>query len=419
MVNSTSKGIGFVYNFYPGVQIRTPKTEDKTIYLTFPKLLFDYSSPFNDAHTYCRGEDEKVENLWKPKIDVFFESGQKKAYNFNCTVREPDKLKSMFYENILFNISGFSPTPNSPVCLLQVDKDKINYLKGFKLIIPATPIGFSDLFFQVQFCSATPMYSNEMIKDGTEFEQIVVLDVTPTFMGSSVYLFLGMAIFSLVLSCLIISAIIHRWKNTIPDFENEIIILNNTTVNSNDSITNNNNKINNNNSNSQNPNNNNCNNKKSNSIKKNKNNTFYDDTEEDEYDQNDNDDENNEEICIENDDDDETLPCDNENNENGIELKSIHCDISYKTYEEKIQYYLNKIDTFFNIPPQNYYIDQHGNNSLSVSHQELLNTLLKSNINNNLIGREDECSSSGSNNNNNNNSNNSNSNNNNNNNNKN
>ncbi|EGC29379.1 hypothetical protein DICPUDRAFT_159045 [Dictyostelium purpureum] len=211
-----------------------------------------------EAHSFC--EDASDQYPWKPKDDVFFEAGQKKEYSFDCKILKPNNVKKMFGSKLLFNVSGFSGTAPT-CCLLHIDKSKIEYFYGYKITIPANPIGFSDLYFDVKFCQATALYSKEKVGQGSIFKQILVLDVTPSFLASSVYIFLGMAVFSLVLSCLIISAIIHRWKSS-------------------DNI----------------------------SI-----------TEDRGY-----------------------------RGNKDIELKSILCDITYKTTEERNQYYLSKIDSFFN-----------------------------------------------------------------------
>eukprot|EP01132_Coremiostelium_polycephalum_P005779 gene5779-7189_t len=158
----------------------------------------------DDANLICKSVVDA-----DAKVELSFRSGAVNQYQFNCNIVEPEKIALLFRQPILIQIDW-----NFEIgcrCFLEPHLDNNTYVKGISLSIPASPIGFTETYYDIQYCQMERILTTTPPQKGDLFEQIIILDGGPKYLSGSVYLFIGMGLFSVILSSIIIGILCHRW----------------------------------------------------------------------------------------------------------------------------------------------------------------------------------------------------------------
>ncbi|KAF2076958.1 hypothetical protein CYY_001734 [Polysphondylium violaceum] len=190
---------------FVGFQITSSSISHK--FLTFPYLFFDFSSPYPFANSFCLPTKK-----YDPKKELVFKSGVKSEHSFECSINDPKAVQDMFNEDILIQV-GLNPE-SAVACIMhsKLKNDTVNgqqHVIGFKLIVTASALGFSQTYYSVDICQVDVITVNRELEKNDIFQQIIVLDGGPVFISGSI--FIGMGGFILIFSCLILFILSKKW----------------------------------------------------------------------------------------------------------------------------------------------------------------------------------------------------------------
>ncbi|KYQ94187.1 transmembrane protein [Tieghemostelium lacteum] len=191
-----------VHQYLPGIIVKLPD-KNLTKYITFPQVLFDYSSPFENAHFICK---TPISN--QAKEELIFQSGTVNTYSYNCTIDDPTAISEIFQNKIQFQIDW--GLDEGCTCIFPTI-DNTTLISGYIITVPSFSLGFTKTYFTLEYCQIEVLYSDIPLKKGDLFEQIIILDGGPKYLSGSVYLFIAIGLFSIIITCCLIGVLCDRW----------------------------------------------------------------------------------------------------------------------------------------------------------------------------------------------------------------
>ncbi|EFA80146.1 hypothetical protein PPL_06968 [Heterostelium album PN500] len=186
----------FIHQYLPGLQMVSPDDSSVIRYLAFPELLFDFNSPILGSHMLCTNNRPSHHLL-----DLSFSPGNVHKYLFDCNITNPFLLSRFFLNDLHLRLDW--KTRDECQCLFPKTNDT-DLITGIILTVSVTPLGFANVYYSIDSCTAEYVFGEKAPVEGDTFTQLIVLDGGPLFMTGTVYLFIGMAVFCiLVASCII------------------------------------------------------------------------------------------------------------------------------------------------------------------------------------------------------------------------